>query len=113
MGGFGSGRHSYATTPTVGESLHLDADELTDGVEYPGVTGQKVWGDESDPTAELTLHSTLHVYKHLQILPSQLPQSRNYLTVRDLIVLLWRRVQARFDDHRLVDHQSTSGHDAR
>ena len=55
MGGFGSGRHSYATTPTVGESLHLDADELTDGVEYPGVTGRKVWGDESDPTAELTL----------------------------------------------------------
>ena len=55
MGGWGSGRQSYATTPAVENTLHLDADELTDGVEYPGATGRKRWGDEDDPTAELTL----------------------------------------------------------
>jgi hypothetical protein len=55
MGGLGSGRDCYATTPAVEKTLHLDADELTDGVEYPGATGRKWWGDEDDPTAELTL----------------------------------------------------------
>ena len=59
MGGLGSGRHSYASTPAVEDTLHLDADELTDGIEYPGVTGRAVWGDEDAPTAEMTLQ-----YKH-------------------------------------------------
>lgn len=55
MGGPGSGRHAYATTPRVDESLQLDADQITDGVEYPGVTGRKRWGDEDDPLAEVQL----------------------------------------------------------
>jgi hypothetical protein len=55
MGGPGSGRHAYATTPRVDESLQLDADHITDGVEYPGVTGRKRWGDEDDPLADLTM----------------------------------------------------------
>lgn len=59
MGGLGSGRHSYASTPAVENTLHLDANQLTDGIEYPGVTGRAMWGAEDDPTAEMTLQ-----YKH-------------------------------------------------
>jgi hypothetical protein len=56
MGGPGSGRREYATTPTVEESFHIDADNLTEGVDYPGVHGTKRWGDEEDPTVDLTVH---------------------------------------------------------
>jgi len=56
MGGFGSGRHDYATTPRVGNSLQLDADNITDAVAHPGATGRKRWGDEDDPTHDLTIH---------------------------------------------------------
>jgi len=57
MGGFGSGRDDYATTPTVGSSYSLDADHLTDGVDHPGeAVGRKWWGDREDPTLELELH---------------------------------------------------------
>jgi hypothetical protein len=56
MGGPGSGRRDYATTPRADESLQLDADNITDGIDHPGVTGWKRWGDEDDPTAELKIY---------------------------------------------------------
>ena len=55
MGGFGSGRHEYATTPTVGASLQIDADNMTDGVEHPGATGRKKWNG-TDAGLDLTIH---------------------------------------------------------
>lgn len=55
MGGFGSGRSTYATTPTVGRSLEIDADSLTDAVDRPGSTARKRWGEEDDPTHELRI----------------------------------------------------------
>lgn len=53
MGGFGSGRRKYATTPTVGECRHLAADAFTDAVENPGYGGQIYWGGTDDPDASI------------------------------------------------------------
>lgn len=46
MGGFGSGRREYATTPTVGECHSLEIDELTEAVKHPGAFVPYRWRDE-------------------------------------------------------------------
>lgn len=53
MGGFGSGRDDYATTPTVGASRTLDVNEFTDAVEQPGAQGTIRWGPEDDPRSRI------------------------------------------------------------
>lgn len=55
MGGLGSGRHEYATTPLVGNALQVDADNITDGVEHPGATGRAEWNG-TDADLDLTIH---------------------------------------------------------
>jgi len=55
MGGFGSGRREYATTPLVGNALQVDADNITDGVDHPGVTGRVEW-NSGDAELDLTIH---------------------------------------------------------
>lgn len=55
MGGFGSGRDPYATTPTVEESRTLDVDNLTDAVEQPGEEAVVWWGDREDPDSWMTV----------------------------------------------------------
>lgn len=54
MGGFGSGRHEYATTATVGESRTLDVNTFTDLVDHPGATGLYAWGPDDDPDATIS-----------------------------------------------------------
>jgi len=57
MGGWGSDRHEHATTPTVGESFEIDADDLTDAIDHPDEAhGWKRGGDEEDPTLNRTVH---------------------------------------------------------
>jgi len=57
MGGFGSGRNEYATTPTVEESYSIDADHLTDGIDHPGnAYATKEWDHRRYPTVDLTVH---------------------------------------------------------
>ncbi len=51
MGGFGSGRREYATTPTVEECRAMDTDKLKDLTEHPNATGQIYWGDPDDDDA--------------------------------------------------------------
>jgi hypothetical protein len=46
MGGFGSGRHEYARTPTVEECRHLEANDFTDVVDQPGRSLVLRWGEE-------------------------------------------------------------------
>lgn len=46
MGGFGSGRDEYATTPTVGECHRLEVDDLTCLTDRPGGFYQYTWRDE-------------------------------------------------------------------
>jgi len=53
MGGWGSGRREYATTPTVEECRHLSVDAFTDAVENPGHRGPIYWGDADDPEASI------------------------------------------------------------
>jgi len=54
MGGFGSGRREYATTPAVEECRHLESNRFTDAVETPGHAGTVYWGDADDPDASIT-----------------------------------------------------------
>jgi len=57
MGGFGSGRHEYADTPTVEECYSIDADTLTEGIDHPGdAYGTKEWDPRRYPSVELTVH---------------------------------------------------------
>ena len=57
MGGYGSGRQEYATTPTVEECYQLDADYLTDGVDHPGnAYATKRWDPRRHATVDLTVH---------------------------------------------------------
>ena len=51
MGGFGSGRQEYATTPTVEECRAMDTDDLKDLTEHPNATGQLYWGDPNNDDA--------------------------------------------------------------
>lgn len=46
MGGFGSGRGPYATTPSVEQCLHLDVNEFTDVVEETDIVGRLEWGGD-------------------------------------------------------------------
>jgi hypothetical protein len=55
MGGFGSGRQEYATTPTVEECRHLDVDRIKKYTEYSGMKGPVYWGDHDDPEATITV----------------------------------------------------------
>jgi len=55
MGGFGSGRQEYATTPAVEECRHLDSDNFTDAVDRPGRGGRITWGDSADPDASVSM----------------------------------------------------------
>ena len=48
MGGMGSGRYDYATTPTVEECRYLDVNELTDTLDHVGRGGRIYWGDPDD-----------------------------------------------------------------
>ena len=57
MGGFGSGRYEYATTPTVRECYQIDADDLTEGIDYPdNAYGTREWNPSNAPTVDLTVH---------------------------------------------------------
>ena len=56
MGGLGSGRYEYATTPTVEDCRALDVNEFTDAVEHPGTSGTILWGPEDDPSASIGVH---------------------------------------------------------
>jgi hypothetical protein len=53
MGGYGSGRHQYARTATVGESRTLEVNRFTDAVDHPGHAGTIRWGPEDDPDATI------------------------------------------------------------
>lgn len=55
MGGFGSGRDRYATTPTVEECRSLDIDKFTESVKHPGYGGPVYWGDPDDPEASIKM----------------------------------------------------------
>ena len=57
MGGYGSGRNEYATTPTVEECRRLDVDKLKEFTEQPGANGPVWWGDREDPDATLAVFS--------------------------------------------------------
>ena len=48
MGGPGSGRRSYASTPTVRECRHLDVNKFTDTLDNVGARGRIWWGEEED-----------------------------------------------------------------
>lgn len=56
MGGLGSGRYEYATTPTVEDCRVLDVNEFTDAVEHPGTNATIRWGPEDDPGASIGVH---------------------------------------------------------
>ena len=49
MGGFGSGRNEYATTPTVGQCERLCSDKVTEFTESPGLAGEVWWGERDNP----------------------------------------------------------------
>lgn len=55
MGGLGSGREDYATTPTVEESRHFTVEELTDG-RQPGDAVLWRWGPADDPSATIAVY---------------------------------------------------------
>ena len=55
MGGFGSGRREYATTPAVEECRHLSIDKFTDAVDHPGRAGPVYWGVPDDPEASISM----------------------------------------------------------
>lgn len=55
MGGWGSGRREYATTPAVEECRHLDIDNFTDAVDCPGRGGRITWGGPDDPDASVSM----------------------------------------------------------
>lgn len=48
MGGYGSGRDSYASTPTVAQCLTLRSDDFSDVIEDGNWVGACHWGDEHD-----------------------------------------------------------------
>lgn len=51
MGGWGSGRREYATTPTVEECRAVDMDNVKEVTERLNETGRLYWGDQDDPDA--------------------------------------------------------------
>lgn len=57
MGGFSSGRRSYATTPDVEECRHLDVDRHKAITEQPGSRRPVWWGDREDPSASIVIEA--------------------------------------------------------
>lgn len=55
MGGIGSGRDSYADTPTVEECRSIDANDLKELTEQPNGEGVIWWGDRDDPDARVAV----------------------------------------------------------
>lgn len=55
MGGYGSGRSKYATTPTVEECRTLAVNALTDIVDYPGAEVIIRWGSEDNSGASINV----------------------------------------------------------
>lgn len=53
MGGWGSGRRDYATTPIVRECRALNINEFTDVVDAPGTWLSVTWGDHDNPEASI------------------------------------------------------------
>ena len=53
MGGLGSGRYEYATTPTVEDCRALDVNEFTDAIEHPGTGATVRWGPKDGPSASI------------------------------------------------------------
>jgi len=53
MGGFGSGRSEYASTLTVEECRHLEANRILTITKLPGKSGSLWWGDREDPDVRI------------------------------------------------------------
>jgi hypothetical protein len=53
MGGWGSGREEYATTPTVEECRSIDMDDLKEITEHVDARGELYWGGKEDPDSWL------------------------------------------------------------
>lgn len=54
MGGRGSGRNDYASTPTVEECRSMDIDDLKEATKHPDADGLIWWGDREDPDSRLS-----------------------------------------------------------
>ena len=54
MGGWGSGRDDYASTPTVEECRQLDVDRIKEFTEQPGSRRPVWWGDKENPDSWLS-----------------------------------------------------------
>ena len=57
MGGFDSGRHEYATTPTVGECTSVRSGNVSEFTQEPGLEGQLWWGDKEDTGIQMFVAS--------------------------------------------------------
>ena len=57
MGGFDSGRHEYATTPTVGQCTRLCSDNVSKFTESPELEGKMWWGEKDDPDIQMFVAS--------------------------------------------------------
>lgn len=57
MGGWGSGRQEYATTPTVGQCEQLDSDGMAGFTESAGLKGKIWWGEKDDPNMVMGVRS--------------------------------------------------------
>ena len=57
MGGFDSGRHEYATTPTVGQSTALCSDSVSEFTQESGLEGKVWYGDKDDPDMQMFVAS--------------------------------------------------------
>lgn len=55
MGGWGSGRRDYATSPTVEECRPLSITNLKSFTERTGGRGSVWWGDREDPAGKITV----------------------------------------------------------
>ena len=53
MGGWGSGRDEYATTPTAEECRQMDIDDLKELTKHPGEGTPAWWGSRDDPEASI------------------------------------------------------------
>jgi hypothetical protein len=57
MGGFDSGRHEYATTPTVGECTSVRSGNVSEFTQQPGLEGKIWYGDKDDPDMQMFVAS--------------------------------------------------------
>jgi len=56
MGGLGSGRREYATTPTVGQCRTLSIGSIHEFTESPGIEGSVWWGATDQAEADVLIH---------------------------------------------------------